>query len=78
MALTEAPPPATERKPPARPLPKMQRQDLWWVQPMITAVVLGAFGIFATWRAFENAHYQLGNYLSPFYSPEDSCSLPPG
>ena len=69
MALKEAPAPAGERKPPARPLPKMQRQDTWWVQPMVTALVLGAFAIFATWRAFENQDYQSGNYLSPFYSP---------
>ena len=73
MALTEAPQPATQRQPPARPTPPMQRQDLWWVQPMVTALVLGAFGIFATCRAFENAHYQYlengSHYLSPFYSP---------
>ncbi len=62
MALKEAPAPA-------RPVPPLQRQDLWWVQPVVTAIVLGAFGIFATWRAFENEYYQAGNYLSPFYSP---------
>ena len=69
MALKEAPAPAAERKSPAPPVPKMQRQDAWWVQPVVTALVLGAFGIFATCRAFENSYYQSGNYLSPFYSP---------
>jgi hypothetical protein len=49
--------------------PALRRQDPWWVQPLVTALVLGAFGVFATARAFENAHYQFQNYLSPFYSP---------
>jgi hypothetical protein len=53
--------------PPAAPA--LRRHDPWWVQPLITAIVLGAFGLFATARAFENAHYQFQNYLSPFYSP---------
>jgi hypothetical protein len=73
MALQQAPPPAAERsprRPPThRPIPSLQRQDSWWVQPMVTAIVLGAFGLFATWRAFENQYYQFHNYLSPFYSP---------
>jgi len=30
---------------------------------------LGAFGVYATLRAFEGANYQWGPYLSPFYSP---------
>ena len=30
---------------------------------------LGAFGIYATLRAFEGAYYAWGPYLSPFYSP---------
>ena len=67
MALKEAP--APERKAPSRPLPKTQRQDAWWVQPMVTAFVLGLFAIFATGRAFENANYYAAPYLSPFYSP---------
>jgi hypothetical protein len=31
--------------------------------------VLGGFGVYATLRAFEGAHYEWGPYLSPFYSP---------
>jgi hypothetical protein len=45
------------------------RRDAWWVQPAVTFVILLAFVVFATWRAFENANYQFGNYLSPLYSP---------
>ena len=73
MALNEAPAPAAERTPPPQPPPKVQRRDAWWVQPLVVAVVLGAFAIFATWRAFENQYYLFTgggrHYLSPFYSP---------
>lgn len=31
--------------------------------------ILGAFGLYATFRAFEGAFYSWGPYLSPFYSP---------
>ena len=32
--------------------------------------MLSAFIVYATWAAFQNAHYTFGPYLSPFYSPE--------
>ena len=46
------------------------RRDAWWVQPAVVAVLLTAFIVYATWAAFQNAHYRYGPYLSPFYSPE--------
>lgn len=56
-----------------------QRRDNWWVGPLATALGLGAFGVYATFRAVYNAEYHLGagtgemeshSYLlSPFYSP---------
>ena len=46
------------------------RRDAWWVQPAIVFTVLTAFVVYATWAAFQNAHYTYGPYLSPFYSPE--------
>ena len=46
------------------------RRDTWWVQPLIIIVILGAFIVYATWAAFQNAFYRSGPYLSPFYSPE--------
>jgi hypothetical protein len=52
------------------------RQDAWWVQPAVTALLLGSFVIYATWAAFQNAHYWYGPYLSPFYSPEIYGSSP--
>jgi hypothetical protein len=45
------------------------RRDTWWVAPLVTAAVLGAFGIYSTWRAFANADFLYGHYISPFYSP---------
>ena len=45
------------------------RRDAWWVQPLVVFVILSAFLVYATWAAFQNAHYEYGPYLSPFYSP---------
>jgi hypothetical protein len=57
------------------------RKDNWWVGPLATGLALGAFGVYATLRAFHNDYYELGagaklgyvpNHaylLSPFYSP---------
>jgi hypothetical protein len=36
----------------------------------VVFVILSSFITYATWAAFQNAHYHFGNYLSPFYSPE--------
>lgn len=52
------------------------RTDAWWLTPAVTFVVLTGFIIYATWAAFQNAHYAHGNYLSPFYSPELFGSSP--
>jgi hypothetical protein len=45
------------------------RSDPWWIQPVGVFIVLSAFLVYATWAAFQNAFYEFGNYLSPFYSP---------
>jgi hypothetical protein len=45
------------------------RRDAWWVQPLLTFVVLGSFVVYATWAALQGDHYEYGPYLSPFYSP---------
>lgn len=47
----------------------MLRKDTWWVQPLLTVLGLGAFIIYSTWAALQNAHYYADPYLSPFYSP---------
>jgi len=46
------------------------RRDAWWVQPAVVFIILSSFVAYATWAAFQNAHYTYGPYLSPFYSPE--------
>jgi hypothetical protein len=45
------------------------RRDAWWVPQVGAFVVLSAFLAYATWAAFQNAHFESGPYLSPFYSP---------
>jgi len=46
------------------------RKDNWWVEPALVALGFTIFIVYATFRAFENAHYEVGAYLSPFYSPK--------
>src|ERR1700743_1377343 len=50
-----------------------KRRDAWWAEILPVIIVLGGFGIYATFRAFEGANYQCWGlgipYLSPFYSP---------
>src|SRR3989337_570360 len=45
------------------------RRDAWWVEPLVVFLVLSGFLVYATWAALQNAHYEFGPYLSPFYSP---------
>jgi hypothetical protein len=61
---------------PPRGFGQTARRDAWWVQPAVTFAILGAFVVYATWAAFQNAHYHHGPYLSPFYSPELFGSSP--
>lgn len=63
-------------------LGKTRRRDAWWVGPLATALGLGLFIVYSTFRAFYNADYELGHgaqvnevlpehayMLSPFFSP---------
>jgi hypothetical protein len=45
------------------------RRDTWWTTPLLVFTVFASFIVYATWAAFQNAHYESGPYLSPFYSP---------
>src|SRR3954462_13280746 len=54
------------------------RTDRWWVQPAVTVVVLVAFIIYATIRAFANDYYYSAPYISPFYSPCLATKCVPG
>jgi hypothetical protein len=60
-------------------LGKTQRRDAWWAGPAVTALVLGSFIIYTTFRIFHNTYFQFGHgtetlpdhsyVLSPMYSP---------
>jgi hypothetical protein len=62
-----------------------ERRDNWWIGPLATALGLGAFGLYSTFRAIFNAEYHLGvgtgeleghaYLLSPFYSPLPPSSI---
>src|SRR5262245_8678298 len=65
MGMTQATVPLVRRR-----AFKTQRRDRWWVQPLFIFAILLGFILYATWAAFQNAHYTFGPYLSPFYSPE--------
>jgi hypothetical protein len=45
------------------------RPDAWWLQPLLVALGLSTFIVYATWAAFQGTHFEYGPYLSPFYSP---------
>ena len=68
----------TNRTVRARISARTLRRDTWWVAPVTTAVVLVAFVVYSTWRAFENAYYFAAPYISPFYSPCIATNCVPG
>jgi hypothetical protein len=45
------------------------RRDAWWLPQLGAFTILSGFLAYATWAAFQNANYEYGPYLSPFYSP---------
>lgn len=50
--------------------PATARKDAWWIEPTLVAVGFGIFIVYATWRALEGTFYEIGPFLSPFYSPK--------
>ena len=53
---------------------KTLRTDRWWLQPLITVLVLVSFIIYSTIRAFMGKYFFTDPYISPFYSPCLSAS----
>lgn len=45
------------------------RIDDWQRYPLVVGIGFALFGIYATLRAFENQWFEVGNLLTPFYSP---------
>ncbi|MGN2635164.1 hypothetical protein ACTD5D_03005 [Nocardia takedensis] len=81
-APTAAPEPGTGvfSKSRARIAERTLRTDRWWVPPLITALGLTAFVVYATIRSFVREAYWVEqyHYLTPFYSPCLSTSCVPG
>ena len=54
-------------------LGQTDREDRWWLGPLITGLGFGAFIVYSTLRAISNSHYVIdensAHILSPFYSP---------
>lgn len=48
---------STPRSAAPKPLPEMQRQDTWWIEPVLVVSTLVLFIIYGTVRAFENNFY---------------------
>ncbi len=55
---------------PRRSFGETMRADIWWVQPLLVFLGLSVFIVYSTWAAFQGRNYFVGNYISPFYSPE--------
>src|SRR5881409_3328454 len=55
---------------PRRSFGETVRADIWWVQPLLVFLGLSVFIVYSTWAAFQGRNYFVGNYISPFYSPE--------
>jgi hypothetical protein len=47
-----------------------QRHDNWWIEPALVFVGFTLFVIYTVWRAFEADYFEVGPYLSPFFSPK--------
>lgn len=62
--------------PPRRGFGQTARPDLWWVNPLLVFLGLGAFVVYSTWAAFQGDFYRFGPYLSPMYSPVLLTSRP--
>ena len=37
------------------------RKDTWWIEPALVAIGFTLFIVYATYRVFENGHYEIGS-----------------
>ena len=54
---------------PIRLTPVNERQDRWWIEPLLVVLGLGSLLFYAGWAGIQNAYYYADPYLSPLYSP---------
>jgi hypothetical protein len=83
MPVRTRPAPTADPAAAPRPVPapraavgaRTLRKDNWWVEPLVTVVVLAGFVVYGMWAALRNGNYFHDPYLSPFYSPclTDNC-----
>jgi len=70
---TGTPPGAYRGRGFGEPLGATERKDAWWFVPLVQALGLALLGVYATWAAWQGAHFEYldrgRHYLSPFYSP---------
>src|SRR6202165_1325436 len=52
-----------------RSVPRCERHDRGWIQPLLVVLVLTSFSIYALWAALQNANYFVEPVFSPFFSP---------
>jgi hypothetical protein len=55
-----------------------KRHDAWWVEPGLVALGFTLFIIYATIRGLQGHFYEIGNIISPFYSPKIPFAMPWG
>ena len=71
--MSQAPLPLPQHLPKPTRFGRTNRQDVWWLQPMVVFIGLSAFILYSTWAAFQGMNYFFdgggASYLSPFYSP---------
>jgi hypothetical protein len=48
---------------------KTEREDRWWLGPLVAALAFLAFIVYSTIVVFAGSDYAWGPYLSPYYSP---------
>jgi hypothetical protein len=56
---------------------RTQRRDAWWAGPLATALVLGGFVVYTTFRMFQNDYYQFGHGVEGTLDPQHSYLLSP-
>ena len=63
--------PLPQALPQLRGLGETQRQDRWWVNPLLVFLGLSAFIVYSTWAALQAKNFFVPgtHYLSPMYSP---------
>ena len=60
---------ANSREEGRAPLPLTSRHDTWWIRPVVTMIVLGAFVIYSTWRAFVYQDYEVDSRICRRFMP---------